>query len=148
MPQLGAPRFKLADNNWHEFVKRLVVESQLIVMLAGMTDWLMWEMETVINAGQVTNLLLLFPRPLGFGSKRLIRAKTAETTLQRFDRVKTAFAGTKWVDALSSITHPEHLFAIAFDELGSITVVKGTEWTKDGYDLAVQTAYLAMRHKL
>jgi hypothetical protein len=28
MPQLGAPRFKLADNNWHEFVKRRVVESQ------------------------------------------------------------------------------------------------------------------------
>jgi hypothetical protein len=103
---------------------------------------------TVINAAQATNLLLLFPRPIRFGSKRRIRAKTDETTLQRFDRVKTAFAGTKWVDALSSITHPEHLFAIAFDESGSIIVVRGREWSKDGYDLAAQTAYLAMRHKL
>jgi hypothetical protein len=147
MPQLGAPRMKLADDKWHVVVERIIGESQLIVMLAGLTDWLAWEMKKVVEHGRADKLLLIFPKPSApaKGTNRADRIKfPGKNTRERYAHALSAFAGSKWERAIASIADPERLLAIRFRPDYSIVAVVSKVRTKDAYDLAAEMLHLDM----
>lgn len=57
---LGAIRIYLKDNGWQENVRRLMAISQLIVIEAGTSKGLLWEMEVILREGNPTKLLVSF----------------------------------------------------------------------------------------
>jgi hypothetical protein len=57
---LGCTRIYLRDNAWQENVRRLMLSSQLIVIEAGTSKGLLWEMEVILREGDPRKLLVSF----------------------------------------------------------------------------------------
>lgn len=140
---------KLADDQWHVFVERMIGHSQLIVMLAGLTDWLAWEMKKVLEHGRADKLLLIFPKPPApaKGTKRA-DWKPGKNTQERYAHALSAFAGSRWERPIASIADPERLLAIRFRPDDSIVAVVSKVRTKDAYDLAAEMLHLDMAQML
>ena len=61
---LGAARFWVSDETWQRVIDELIQESQLIVMVMGLTqgnDGLAWEVRRIIRSQQLAKLLLVLP---------------------------------------------------------------------------------------
>ncbi|MGH8772284.1 MAG: hypothetical protein ACREV2_14080, partial [Burkholderiales bacterium] len=61
LPQLGAARTYFRDEEWQAAVSDWIARARLIVMIAGHTPWVQWELREVARAGQLGKLLLLLP---------------------------------------------------------------------------------------
>jgi hypothetical protein len=64
LPQIGAARAYVSDNEWQEVVKRWIDEAAVIALLAGDTHWLRWEIEQVIEARKLDRVFVMLP-PIG-----------------------------------------------------------------------------------
>ena len=69
MPRAGAARTYVSDDAWQAQVQSLIQESQMIVMVAGETPGLQWEIQQVIQMGASGKLVLVVP-PLDLESMR------------------------------------------------------------------------------
>ena len=58
---LGRPRAYLPDDGWQEVVLRWMNESRAILMVAGLTKWVDWELQQVVLHGYTSKLIVLFP---------------------------------------------------------------------------------------
>jgi len=58
LPMLGATRIYFADDKWQESVERLLSISKLVVIEAGLSDGLMWEVERVVQRVEPSKLLI------------------------------------------------------------------------------------------
>ena len=61
LPQLGAARAYLSDDQWQAAVVNWIRESRLIAMLCGPTHWIHWEMQNIIRFKRLDRVLLLLP---------------------------------------------------------------------------------------
>ena len=61
LPQLGAARAYLSDDQWQAAVLNWIRESRLIAMLCGPTQWIHWEMQNIIRSQRLDRVLLLLP---------------------------------------------------------------------------------------
>jgi hypothetical protein len=61
LPDLGAARAYVGDDEWQNTVKDLLSQAQLVVLRAGETDNLLWEVETVARAVKPEKIIFLLP---------------------------------------------------------------------------------------
>jgi hypothetical protein len=61
LPQLGAARAYFGDDEWQIAVAGWIARARLIVMIAGTTSWVQWELREISRAGQIGKLLVLLP---------------------------------------------------------------------------------------
>jgi hypothetical protein len=63
LPQLGASRNYYSDAEWQAAALGLMRDSLLIVVIAGVSPGLRWELEAIARAGHQSKLLVLMPEP-------------------------------------------------------------------------------------
>ena len=61
VPPLGASRFYVADSDWQEFVTQLLDESVMVLVLAGRTQGLGWELRQCKKHTDPHRLIVLVP---------------------------------------------------------------------------------------
>jgi hypothetical protein len=135
VPQVGAARARLSDADWQAVVLNWMNTSSSIVMLAGTTQWVEWELSHVIETGNATKLMLLFPLTKG-------GRKGRDDHLARVNLGKSAFAGSNWARAWERIANPEGVLAARFHASGAMTVIRAGRMTPT----AIQLAALILHH--
>ena len=63
LPALGASRNYYAQSDWQAAAQQLMDDALLIVVIAGTSAGLRWELETIARAGHQAKLLILMPEP-------------------------------------------------------------------------------------
>lgn len=145
VPQIGAARVKLSDDEWQAAVTNWMERSSVIVMYAGTTHWVGWELKRIIEGGFTDKLIILFPPILpfpGFWQTSWLKRQKADIAA-RFERLKAAFTGTKWADAWE-VTDPETIICARLEADGSIAFTRSRRRSKDAYDLATKIAHLGL----
>ncbi len=132
LPRLGAARAYFSDDEWQSAVIDWISRARLIVMIAGRTPWVQWELRQIVRAGQLGKLLLLLPPGPAEDRRHRIelicealddrRLASADVNLQR--SVAVRFFAAKDPDRHQP----------------SIVVVESTELTEVGYELGVRVA--------
>ena len=85
--------------------------AQVIVMVAGATPSVLWELGQCIANDHVAKLIVLFDEPIPW------------TNDQRMAYVRQAFAGTKWQAGLDAVGPASALRAITFATDGAVVCV-------------------------
>ncbi len=65
MPEVGAARMYLSDDQWQDRVGRLIDEARLVVVRAGATEGLRWEVGQLVRRRPPTSLLVVLPADAG-----------------------------------------------------------------------------------
>jgi hypothetical protein len=63
LPRLGASRNYYSDAQWQAAALELMREALLIVVIAGVSPGLRWELEAIARAGHQSKLLVVMPEP-------------------------------------------------------------------------------------
>jgi len=82
LPQIGAHRLYVGDAEWQHVVTSYITRAEPIILIAGKTTWVQWELTNIVALGRTTRLLIVFPR-----------STDAERAL-RWQNLKPALAGT------------------------------------------------------
>ncbi|MEL6317437.1 MAG: hypothetical protein AAFR16_07335, partial [Pseudomonadota bacterium] len=61
LPALGAARAYFSDDEWRDAVRDWIAKARLIVVIAGTTRWVAWELEQIQAAGKLDATVLLIP---------------------------------------------------------------------------------------
>ncbi|HJP95745.1 MAG TPA: hypothetical protein VJ843_00040 [Candidatus Saccharimonadales bacterium] len=136
LPLPGAARAFLSDSDWPSQVIRWISEAALIIMYAGKTPWVSWELAKVIEAERVRNLIMIFPE--------IRHGSLYQDIYPRIECVRHVFQNTKWSEALASFQDYVYPRAILFRDDGSIIVIKSRYLNRDSYHLAAIIAHYLM----
>jgi hypothetical protein len=126
LPQLGAARVLLPDDEWQSRVLDWMSKASLIIMFAGESHWVNWELARVIETDCVQKLILMLPENKAWNSEEIIR----------IDHVRELFKNTKWGSSLEGIHDQRKVRAMLFHADGSMTVIKSRPRNRDSYHLA------------
>jgi uncharacterized RDD family membrane protein YckC len=138
LPHLGAIRTLLSDAEWQTSVTGWMKDSQLIVLLAGTTHWIDWELGKIIELGHTGKLIVLFP---SWGGRfRWWRRRTIATPEERLAMVRRAFQSTVWSSALASPIDAKRVRTISFEPDGGVVVVTSKSGTRDSLQIATLLA--------
>lgn len=131
----GASRVQLNDDEWQPVVLRWMAASMMIVMIAGRTEGLRWEIENVIAGNHVPRLLVFFPpRSTGpFGSSR------EEDRAARWAMMVECFSETPWYGAAQAADISDAV-AVHFSDDGRIVVIRKAHAVDWDYRLAIPFA--------
>jgi hypothetical protein len=146
VPQLGAARKRLSDDEWQHSVMRWMEDASVIVMYAGTTRWVGWELKQIVDGGFTEKLILLFPPVLpfpGFRHRSWLK-KQMPDVMKRFETTKAAFAGTPWEVAWNEISSTDTVICVRFLADGKLAVTRSTRRSKDAYELAAALAHLSI----
>jgi hypothetical protein len=135
VPQIGAARAKLADDQWQGVVLGWMGASAIVVMLAGKTKWVTWELGRLVEGRHLQKLILLLPSK----GSRLARRK--DDSLARLQHLKDAFSDTQWASVLGTIGRPETVRVITFGPNGALTLIRSKSGSRDAYHLATLFAH-------
>ena len=91
LPQLGAHRLYVGDADWQQVVTSYITRAEPIILIAGKTTWVQWELSNIAALGRLNRLLIVFPR-----------STDAERTA-RWQNLKLALDGTPWSVAADTI---------------------------------------------
>jgi hypothetical protein len=136
VPQLGAARVRLKDDEWQGRVLGWIGEANLIIMYSGETHWVNWELRQVIDSGRATSLILMFPEIKGWRPSQ--RNKSIEA---RVEKVRQVFRETPWKEELEAFADFKGLRAMLFRPDGSMVMVKSRSRSRDSYHLAALIAH-------
>lgn len=137
LPQLGAARSYLADDKWQAAVLGWIEEAMMIVMIAGTTEWIRWELHRILEKGRDPHLIILLPPDRSRFSPR--GKKRLSTRQQRWSNVLTSFAGAEWAGALGALDITNVLL-IQLDPGGRVTAMKADSIYAQAYQLAIMLA--------
>lgn len=129
LPQVGAARAYLTKDEWQSAVQRWIGEASFIVMVAGATEWIRWELKQILDRSRTGELLLLLP-PLPTASMAGVAGLQ-----QRWDNVVSGFAGTPWHSALLGAPF-ERSLALYLRPDGSILAITGRGRLMQDYETA------------
>jgi hypothetical protein len=122
-------------------------QSCLIVVIAGTTHWIRWELREVVERGHTEKLILLFPNQLQsllWSWSLASRWSGNFNTGIRLTSVIEAFRGTPWEGALRDIAkRPEQrrIRSIVFAAGGGITLVRTNSDNRNASHLAALVAH-------
>ena len=111
IPKLGAVRARRGGEDWRATVLEWMTAAQVIVLVAGATPSVLWELGQCIAHDHMAKLIVLFDDPIPW------------TNDQRLGYVRQAFAGTKWQSGLDAVGPASALRAITFAEDGAVVCV-------------------------
>jgi len=133
-PAIGAARASLSDNEWQGKVMDWMGAARLIVPLAGLTQWVRWEMRQVMERGYTQKLILLMPELSGWKHrKRRLRSDIAR---KRFEVIRETFSSSPWEAAINEPCVPENIRSLIFGPGGQVTAVCAKSRSRDSYQLA------------
>ena len=143
VPQLGAARVLLPDDQWQERVLGWMRDAGLIVMYSGKTRWVNWELRQVIDSDRATRLILLIPEIKGWRS-----GKRKQDLAARVEHIREVFKGTPWSEELLAWSDFADLRAMLFRADGSMVMVKSRSRSRDSYHLAALVAHQVMLERV
>src|SRR5262245_3652187 len=132
LPQLGASRLYLDDSDWQAIVEAFIARSDLIIMIAGKTQWIQWELANVLKLDRLAALLIVFPRI------------TEADRNERWQNLKAAFADSSWSAAMESVDIARALAVFIAADSG-IVMVKSRNANQSDYEAALRVATYLMR---
>ena len=132
LPQLGASRFYLDDSEWQAIVEAFIARSELIIMIAGKTQWIQWELANVLKLDRLAALLIVFPRI------------TEADRNERWQNLKAAFGDSSWSAAMESVDIARALAVFIAADRG-IVMVKSRNANQSDYEAALRVATYLMR---
>jgi hypothetical protein len=91
LPQIGAHRLYVSDADWQKVVTSYIMRADPIILIAGKTTWVQWELSNIAALGRLNRLLIVFPR------------STDAERAARWDNLKPALANTHWSMAADAI---------------------------------------------
>ena len=136
IPQPGAARVRLGDEEWQGRVLGWIREANLILMYCGTTAWVSWELRQVIENGRATSLILMFPE-----IRTWRRSKRNQDIGARTEQIRKAFKDTPWNEELMVFDDYPGLRAMLFREDGSMIMIRSTSRSRDAYHLAALLAH-------
>jgi hypothetical protein len=139
VPQPGAARVLLSNDEWQPRVVHWMKDSQVIIMYSGKTHWVNWELRQVIENTCATRLILMIPE-----IKKWRSAKRNEEISARVKQIREVFKGTPWEDELSNYDNFARLRAALFRADGSMIMIKSRSRSRDSYHLAALLAHQFM----
>jgi hypothetical protein len=132
LPPLGAQRLYLADDKWQEVVKSYIDRAGLIILIAGKTHWVRWELSTIMELSQLSRLLIVFP-PLPRSER-----------MERWKNLSAAFNGTIWEAAACEIDVANTLMIYSAPHGGMVRLL-GRSARESDYEAAFRVATHQMR---
>jgi hypothetical protein len=105
-------------------------------MYSGKTHWVNWELAKVVEAGRVTNLILMIPEIKGW-----FRTKRTKEITARFAHVREVFKDTRWAEALAAFQDVQDARALLFGNDGKLVVIRSRPRNRDSYHLAALIAH-------
>jgi hypothetical protein len=132
LPQLGAQRLYVADDEWQDVVRAYIGRAGRIIMIAGTTHWVRWELASTIEQGSLDKLLVVFPR--------LTDAERAA----RWENLKPAFQATRWEQSAAQVTVARAL-ALLVGEDGRFAIITSRRGHESDYEAALRIAAYLMR---
>jgi hypothetical protein len=154
VPVPGAARVQLSDDQWQQWVTERIKAAAIVVMYAGVTHRVGWELSQVVEADMTGKLILLFPSPIvpkGWRrntAKKKLRELLTEDMINRLGRVKATFAGTRWQAAWERVGNPETLIAARLDNAGGIALFRSNRRNNDAFQIAVEIVHLIMLERV
>jgi hypothetical protein len=139
VPVRGAARIILANQEWLPTVADWMTEASLIVMYAGRTNWVSWELAKIIEMGSVHKLMLIIPEVAGEA-----RAVRAENVSLRIERLSEILNGTRWSNSFAELHNVEDVRAMLLRDDGSVVVLRSRPHNRDSYHLATLIAHYIM----
>ena len=136
VPQPGAARVLLSDDEWQSRVLGWMKDANLIIMYCGTTQWVNWELRRVVESGRTTSLILMFPESKAWRSSR--RKRDIEA---RVEQIRDVFKDTPWAEELMTFSDFAGLRAMVFRADGSMVMVKCRSRSRDAYHLAALIAH-------
>jgi hypothetical protein len=70
LPKLGAARLYRRGRDWQDAVRDLIRSASLIVVRAGNTEGLLWELEVITNLAKPNKVIIWFPPPTRWSWRR------------------------------------------------------------------------------
>jgi hypothetical protein len=134
LPQLGASRLYLGDSEWQAVVESYIAQSDLIIVIAGKTHWVKWELANVLRQDRIAGLLIVFPRI------------TEADRTERWQNLKPAFGDTSWSAAMERVDIAGALAVFISADLG-IVVIKSRKANQSDYETALRVATYLMRQR-
>ncbi len=131
-PLLGAYRAYFDDHTWQQAVRDWIAKSRLVIMVAGLTEWIQWELRTLISENKVGNLIVVFP------------PTDPAATAARLELLQRCFADSPWQPGLSAFV-PTRLLAVMLSDGGAVTGVAGRRRDQLEYELAILACLQARR---
>jgi hypothetical protein len=122
-PDGGAARAYIDGEGWRDTVLEWMDEAQLIVMVAGYTHGLYWELENVIKRGHQAKAVLVFP-------------PNDPHRKARWEWVSAAFRGTA-IGAAMLETTSEHVIALHQNKAGELVVLRSKSENQRNYQAAL-----------
>jgi len=134
LPQLGANRLYVGDSEWQTVVESYIARSELIIVIAGKTHWVQWELANVLKQDRISGLLIVFP-PI-----------TEADRNERWQNLKSAFWGTSWS---APIEHVDITCALALFITADrgIVVIKSRKANESDYETALRVATYLMSQR-
>ena len=126
LPHLGAYRTYLKDDEWQLAIRNWMEQAALVLLIAGTTEWVRWEVRTIRELCILQKLIIVIPPG---HTNREARIKIIMENLIGTDRHK---------DVLGF--HPETLLAISFGANDIVRSIHGNTVDSIDYDLAVRLA--------
>jgi FHA domain len=142
LPQLGAARARLSEDEWRGRVRQWMRSSQVILIYAGSTYWINWELTTLARRGHMHKVVLLIPPRRGWATRS---RKVVDDIRARLTCVRGALQDTPWSAALASLQPEKNLRALLFRPDGSITTVRSKPENREAYHLAVLVGHHLLR---
>jgi hypothetical protein len=130
LPQIGAQRLYVADTEWQEVVRSYIARAEPIILIAGKTTWVQWELANIVATARTGHLLIVFPR-------------TSEPErAARWQNLKPALANTPWSAAADAIDIAGALAVIARSK--GFVVIRSRAARESDYEAALRIATFLM----
>ena len=134
-PAIGAARASLTNQEWQGTVVEWMRAARLIVLLAGLTQWIRWEMRQIVELRYSRKLIILMPELSGWKHrKRRLRSDIAR---KRFEVIRETFSGSPWEAGINEPCVPEKIRSLTFGPDGQVTAVCAKSRSRDCFQLAV-----------
>ena len=137
---IGAARASLTNTEWQGTVVEWMRAARLIVLLAGVTQWIRWEMRQIVELGYSRKLIILMPELSRWKQfrLRLARGLSSATNIatKRLEVIREIFSGSLWEASINEPCLPEQIRSLIFGLGGQVTAVCARSRSRDCYQLA------------
>src|SRR5262249_37419679 len=114
--------------------------ARLIVLLAGLTQWVRWEMKQIVELGYTQKLIILMPELYRWKEFKLKLTRgfsaAADIARKRLEIIRETFSGSPWEAAINDPCVPEKIRSLTFGPDGQVTAVCAKSRSRDCYQVA------------
>jgi hypothetical protein len=130
LPQIGAHRLYVGDADWQTVVTSYITRAEPIILIAGKTTWVQWELANIVALARMNRLLIVFPR-----------SADAERAA-RWENLKPALADTPWSAAAAALDITDAL--AIFVRSKGLVVIRSRSAHESDYEAALRVATFLM----